>query len=41
VEATVVDCSRDRLRIGLEVELTWIDRDGVPWPAFRPRGRRP
>jgi uncharacterized OB-fold protein len=41
VEATVVDCPRDRLRVGLEVELTWIDRDGdpkTPWPAFRPAG---
>lgn len=39
VEATVVDCPRERLRIGLEVELTWIDRDPdpkAPWPAFRP-----
>ena len=41
VEATVVDCPRDRLRVGLEVELTWIDRDRggdqkTPWPAFRP-----
>ena len=36
VEATVLDCPRDRLRVGLDVELTWIDRDGAPWPAFRP-----
>ncbi len=36
VEATVVGCPRDRLRVGLEVELTWITRDGQPWPAFRP-----
>jgi uncharacterized OB-fold protein len=36
VEATVVDCPRDRLRVGLEVELTWIGRAGAPWPAFRP-----
>jgi uncharacterized OB-fold protein len=36
VEATVVDCPRDQLRVGLAVELTWIDRDGAPWPAFRP-----
>jgi uncharacterized OB-fold protein len=38
VEATVVDCPRDQLRVGLAVELTWIDRDGAPWPAFRPAG---
>jgi uncharacterized protein len=41
VQATVVDCPRDRLRVGLEVELTWIDRAGAPWPAFRPFGRWP
>lgn len=42
VEATVVGCPRNLLRIGLEVELTWIDRDGAPWPAFRPvSGQRP
>jgi uncharacterized protein len=42
VAATVVDCPRDRLRIGLEVELTWIGREGdpkTPWPAFRPAAR--
>lgn len=41
VQATVVDCARDRLRIGLPVELTWIDRDGAPWPAFRPVREQP
>jgi uncharacterized protein len=41
VAATVVDCPRDQLRIGLPVELTWIDRDGAPWPAFRPAGGQP
>jgi uncharacterized protein len=34
VEATIVGCPRDQLRVGLAVELTWIDRDGAPWPAF-------
>jgi uncharacterized OB-fold protein len=37
VPATIVDCPPDELRIGLEVSLTWITRDGAPWPAFRPR----
>lgn len=37
VEGTIVDCPRAELRVGLPVELTWIDRDGAPWPAFRPR----
>ncbi len=41
VEATVVECPRDKLRIGLEVELTWRDRDGAPWPVFRPAGAKP
>jgi uncharacterized OB-fold protein len=36
VEATVVDCPRPY--IGLPVELTWMERDGAPWPAFRPAG---
>jgi uncharacterized OB-fold protein len=34
--ATIVDCKRETLRIGLPVELTWIERVGVPVPAFRP-----
>jgi hypothetical protein len=25
------------LRVGLPVELTWIERDGAPWYAFRPK----
>lgn len=41
VEATVLDCPREQLRVGLEVELTWMDRDGAPWPAFRPAGAQP
>jgi len=36
VAATIVDCPPARLRIGLRVELTWITREGAPWPAFRP-----
>ncbi|HEY4850755.1 MAG TPA: OB-fold domain-containing protein [Streptosporangiaceae bacterium] len=39
VESTLVDWAREDLRIGLEVELTWIDREGAPWPAFRPVAR--
>jgi uncharacterized OB-fold protein len=37
VATTILDCPPDRLRIGLEVSLTWITRGGAPWPAFRPR----
>jgi uncharacterized OB-fold protein len=36
VTATIVQCAPDRLRVGLPVELSWITRDGAPWPAFRP-----
>jgi uncharacterized OB-fold protein len=35
--STVVDTPLDQIRIGLPVELTWIDRYGAPFPAFRPR----
>ena len=31
-----MDCPPERLRVGLPVELTWIERDGAPWYAFRP-----
>ena len=34
--ATIVDCPPDALRVGLAVEVTWIERDGAPWYAFRP-----
>jgi uncharacterized OB-fold protein len=34
--STVIDCPPEQLRIGLPVEVAWIDRDGVPFPAFRP-----
>ena len=33
----VVDCPLESIRIGLPVELAWIDRYGAPFPAFRPR----
>ena len=33
---TVVDCPRERLEIGLAVELHWIERFGAPFPVFRP-----
>ena len=35
--APVVACAPDEIRIGLAVELTWLDRDDTPLPAFRPR----
>ena len=35
--STVIDCPREDIRIGLPVELTWIDRFGAPFPVFRPK----
>jgi uncharacterized OB-fold protein len=34
--STIVDCAIGDIEIGMPVELTWIERDGVPFPAFRP-----
>ena len=35
--STVIDCPLEDVRIGLPVELAWIDRFGAPFPVFRPR----
>ena len=35
--STVVDCPLEDIRIGLPVELSWIERFGSPFPVFRPR----
>lgn len=35
--STVIDCPLEEVRIGLPVELAWIDRFGAPFPVFRPR----
>jgi uncharacterized OB-fold protein len=35
--STIVDCPLEEVRIGLPVELTWIERFGAPFPVFRPR----
>jgi uncharacterized protein len=40
VVGTLVDCPPEQRRIGVPVELTWITRDGAPWPAFRPSAER-
>jgi uncharacterized OB-fold protein len=34
--ATMVATPLEEIRIGVPVELTWIDRDGRPVPAFTP-----
>jgi uncharacterized OB-fold protein len=34
--ATMVDCALDDITIGMPVQLTWLERSGAPYPAFRP-----
>jgi uncharacterized OB-fold protein len=36
--STVVGCPPREVYIGMPVELTWIERDGIPFPVFRPAG---
>jgi uncharacterized OB-fold protein len=36
--STMVGCSADQIRIGMPVELTWIERRGAPFPVFQPAG---
>ena len=35
ITSTVIGCAPDELAIGMPVELTWLERDGTPFPAFR------
>ena len=34
--STIVGCPLADIRIGMPVGLTWIERHGSPYPAFRP-----
>lgn len=34
--STVVGCAPEDVRIGMPVELEWIERAGAPFPVFRP-----
>ena len=36
ITSTVIDCPHEAVAIGMPVEVAWIERDGVPFPAFRP-----
>ena len=36
ISTVVIGASKDDLTIGLPLELTWVERDGVPHPVFRP-----
>jgi uncharacterized protein len=35
---TIIGIPAGDIRIGMPVELTWIERDGVPFPVFQPAG---
>jgi uncharacterized OB-fold protein len=37
--AALVNCERREMQIGLPVELSFIERDGCPVPAFQPTRR--
>lgn len=37
--SAVVNCSADSVAIGMNVELTWIERHGAPFPVFQPAGK--
>jgi uncharacterized OB-fold protein len=34
--STVINIAAEDLRIGMPVELTWIQRYGAPFPVFQP-----
>jgi uncharacterized OB-fold protein len=34
--STVVSCPADDITIGMPVQLTWIERNGAPFPVFEP-----
>lgn len=36
VTGPIVDCPNEQIEIGMRVNLTWIERDGAPVPAFQP-----
>ena len=34
--STVIHCPLEKIRIGMRVELNWIERYGAPYPVFQP-----
>lgn len=38
ISTTLTGCTKEETRVGLEVELDWIEQDGVPAPVFAPIG---
>jgi len=37
--STIVRCPAENMRIGMPVQLAWVDRYGEPYPVFEPAGR--
>ena len=33
--STVINCPLEDIKIGIPVELTWIERFGAPFPVFK------
>jgi len=36
--ARIVNCDLDAIALDMPVQLTWIEEDGITWPAFEPAG---
>ena len=34
--STVINCALDNIKVGLPVQLAWIERWGAPYPVFEP-----
>jgi uncharacterized OB-fold protein len=34
--STVIECPLEKIRIGMRVELAWVERFGAPYPVFKP-----
>lgn len=39
--STIINCAREDMRIGMSVKLTWVARNGAPYPVFEPAGFEP
>jgi uncharacterized OB-fold protein len=38
IDSTIVDCDPADIACDMKLELTWVDQEGTPVPAFRPAG---
>ena len=34
--ARIVNCAPDAIALDMPVKLTWVEEDGITWPAFEP-----